>query len=115
MKAVPQELLAPMSLPLGEHLSADKLFRLPLKSPLDSNWLTAYWAWRLAALTKVRLIINNSFSDKFIFPIVKPEAQPTFFDRVKPSLLSPVFTADLKYHASGMYYSISPIFIVDTM
>jgi hypothetical protein len=31
-----------------------------------------------------------------------PKAQQTFFDTAKPSLSSPVFTADLKYHAPGM-------------
>ena len=115
MAAVLLDMLGRMSLPLAEYLSATKLFRLPLKSPLTSHPLTVYWAWRLAALTTVWLIFNNSFSDQLIFPIVQPVAQQTFFDRVKPSLRSPVFTADLKYRASGMYNFISPVFIVDSM
>ncbi|KAH7303680.1 aspartic peptidase domain-containing protein [Stachybotrys elegans] len=34
---------------------------------------------------------------------VRPNQQTTFFDTVKPSLASPVFTADLKHQAPGTY------------
>jgi hypothetical protein len=34
---------------------------------------------------------------------VSPTKQNTFFDNVKPSLPSPLFTVDLKYHAAGSY------------
>ncbi|KAH7034513.1 putative endothiapepsin precursor [Microdochium trichocladiopsis] len=34
---------------------------------------------------------------------VSPDQQTTFFDTVKPSLASPVFTADLKHQAPGTY------------
>lgn len=34
---------------------------------------------------------------------VSPTSQKTFFDNVKSSLASPVFTADLKYHDAGTY------------
>ncbi|KIM83619.1 hypothetical protein PILCRDRAFT_819250 [Piloderma croceum F 1598] len=34
---------------------------------------------------------------------VTPNAQNTFFDTAKSSLSSPIFTADLKYHAPGTY------------
>lgn len=34
---------------------------------------------------------------------VSPTAQKTFYDNAKASLTTPVFTADLKYHAAGSY------------
>ena len=44
---------------------------------------------------------------------MKPVRQKTFFGTVKPSLSSPVFTADLKYRAPGpflylQYSSLNP-------
>lgn len=34
---------------------------------------------------------------------VQPESQSTFFDNVQSNLASPVFCADLKYEAPGVY------------
>ncbi|MCJ1443222.1 MAG: Type I transmembrane sorting receptor [Stictis urceolatum] len=34
---------------------------------------------------------------------VSPTPQKTFFDNIKSSLTSPIFTVDLKYHAAGSY------------
>jgi hypothetical protein len=60
------------------------------------------WAWLSAVSTQVRLQVRYQLPNKLIELTVKPVKQKTFFDMAKPSLSSPVFTADLKYHAPGM-------------
>src|SRR5882762_5098880 len=93
---------------LEELLSLAKPSRLRRWSPLSlpPTNQTVYWACLSAASTRVRLpvftqlcILPTSFST------VTPTRQKTFFDNAKPSLTSPVFTADLKYHAPGLYHS----------
>jgi hypothetical protein len=60
------------------------------------------WAWLSAAIIQVKFQVHFRFLNKLIALTVQPERQSTFFDTAKPSLSSPVFTVDLKYHAPGM-------------
>ena len=54
--------------------------------------------------TGVNATLELSFSQQVDIPTVIPTPQKTFFDTAKSSLSSPLFTADLKYHAAGLYY-----------
>ena len=92
---------------LEELLSLTKPSRLRQRSllSLSPTNRTVYWACLSAASTRVRLPVFTHLCDLPTSSTVTPTRQKTFFDNAKPSLTSPVFTADLKYHAPGLYHS----------